>query len=251
MALNRGGAGTAINTITYTSAGGKTERLDIPAVMLVDSTGTAPGVAATEATLAAASAKLPATLGAKTAAGSMSVVAASDSGMLMGGSGIALLDAQAFATNSSVDAGGTTRPFWCINSYYNGTTIDVVRGNTAGAFAVNRPDTTGGLSTSRIVTGNTGFIKASVGQVYKITAYNVNAAVRYLHLYNKASAPTLSTDTPIITIPLLGASVREIDLSNLGATFATGIAWAYTTDDIAIPTTAGTSAELHATVFYK
>jgi len=114
-----------------------------------------------------------------------------------------------------------------------------------------KPDTTGGLTPARILTGTGGFIKASPGQVYKVTAYNVNAGVRYLHLYNKVSAPTLSTDTPIITIPLLGASVREIDMTSLGAAFSVGIAWAYTTDDIAIPTTAGTSTELHATVLYN
>lgn len=31
MALSRGGGGTAVVTVTYTSAGGKTERLDVPA----------------------------------------------------------------------------------------------------------------------------------------------------------------------------------------------------------------------------
>jgi len=124
-------------------------------------------------------------------------------------------------------------------------------GDATGAFVVTKPATSGGLSLSRVVTGTSGVIKASAGQVYTLTAYNVNAAARYLHLYNKATAPTLSTDTPVMTIPLLGASVRDINLSNLGIAFATGISWAYTTDDIAIPTTAGTSTELHFTAAYK
>lgn len=117
--------------------------------------------------------------------------------------------------------------------------------------SVAKPVTAGGLSLARIVTGTTGTIKASAGQVYTVTFYNANAAVRYLQLYNKASAPTLSTDTPVYTIPMTAGQARDINIADIGAAFATGIAWAYTTDDIAIPTTAGTSGELHATVGYK
>lgn len=118
--------------------------------------------------------------------------------------------------------------------------------------AVIKPVTAGGLANARVVTGTTGVIKASAGHLFKITAYNVNAAARYMHLYNKATAPTLSTDTPVITIPLLGASVRDIDLGgSIGREFTTGIAWSYTTDDVAIPVTAGTSTELHFSAGYK
>lgn len=115
---------------------------------------------------------------------------------------------------------------------------------------VAKPGTSGGLTLARVVTGTTGTIKASAGQAYWLTVYNVNAAVRYLHLYNKASAPTLSTDTPVLTIPLAATGVRDINIATLGAAFSTGIAWAYTTDDIAIPATAGTSTELHFTMGY-
>lgn len=118
------------------------------------------------------------------------------------------------------------------------------------AVGVAKPATSGGLTPCRIFTGTTGFAKSSPGQVYAITAYNANAAARYLHLYNKVSAPTLSTDTPVMTIPLLGASVRDIAITDIGAAFSIGIAWAYTTDDIAIPATAATSTELHATILY-
>lgn len=109
----------------------------------------------------------------------------------------------------------------------------------------------GGLAASRVVTGTTGVIKASGGQVYGLSAYNVNAAVRYLHLYNKATAPTLSTDTPIYTVPLPAAGRIDINFTALGLAFATGISWAYTTDDVAIPVTAGTSTELHFSATYR
>lgn len=111
--------------------------------------------------------------------------------------------------------------------------------------------TSGGLSVCRVVTGTTGFCKATPGQLFHVTVQNTNVAARYLHLYNKGSAPTLSTDTPIYTIPLALTSVREVDVTNLGVSFSTGIAWAVTTDDIAIPTTAGTSGDAHFTLSYK
>ncbi len=110
--------------------------------------------------------------------------------------------------------------------------------------------TTGGAATARVVTGTTGVIKASAGQLYSLSAYNSNAGVRYLQLYNKATAPTLSTDTPVMTFPLLATGITHVPLPSVGAAFSTGISWAYTTDDIAIPTTAGTSTELHFTAGY-
>lgn len=136
---------------------------------------------------------------------------------------------------------------------YNGSTWDRVRGDTNGVHIVTKPVTSGGLDSARVLTGTGGVIKASAGQLYSLLSVrNANAAVRYLHLYNKATAPTLSTDTPILTITLAASSVQnEISLTSIGAAFSTGIAWAYTTDNIAIPTTAGTSTELMFSAVYK
>jgi len=60
--------------------------------------------------------------------------------------------------------------------------------------------------TSRIpssaATTNATSAKASAGEVHVILATNTTATVKYLKLYNKASAPTVGTDTPILTIAL-------------------------------------------------
>lgn len=129
-------------------------------------------------------------------------------------------------------------------------------GNEYGitAAVVAKPATAGGLTAARVVTGTSGVIKASAGQLYKLhSVRNANAAVRYLHLYDKATAPTLSTDTPVLTISLAASSVQnDINIGgDLGVTFANGISWAYTTDNIAIPATAGTSTELMFSGAYK
>lgn len=154
------------------------------------------------------------------------------------------------------DGLGTFNALWTYgyNVVYNGSTWNFQRGDTTGTYTVNKPATSGGLSSARVLTGTTGVIKGSAGQLYKLTSVrNANAAVRYLHLYNKATAPTLSTDTPIHTIALLASSVQNsIDIGdNIGADFPLGIAWAYTTDNIAIPTAAGTSTELMFSATYK
>lgn len=53
-------------------------------------------------------------------------------------------------------------------------------------------------------TTNANVVKAGQGTVYGIQAYNVNASARYLKFYDKATAPTVGTDTPVKTILIPG-----------------------------------------------
>lgn len=151
------------------------------------------------------------------------------------------VDSATVAGSASLPAGANLIGKAGIDQTTNGTTNAVV--------AI--PATTGGLSTCRVVTGTSGFCKASAGQVFTVVWQNTNAAVRYLQIYNKASAPTLSTDTPIMTIPMALTSVGNYGVTDLGIAASNGIAWAVTTDDVAIPVTAGTSGDLHMTLSYK
>jgi hypothetical protein len=96
------------------------------------------------------------------------------------------------------------------------------------------PRTSGGLSMSKTVsagTTNATSVKASAGQVYAIQVFNTNAAARYLKLYNKASAPTVGSDTPVktITIPGNTAGAGAVMVWAQGLAFGTGIAFALTT----------------------
>ena len=95
----------------------------------------------------------------------------------------------------------------------------------------------------------TGFSKASSGVVYFIDLFNTTAAIRYFHIYNKVSAPTLGTDTPIMSIGI-GASAKAQFLWPVGVTCTTGIAFAITTDDVAIPVTAATAGDIQGTLGY-
>lgn len=155
---------------------------------------------------------------------------------------------------------------WSMNvAQMNG--VAVTMGNGASGTGVQRvtlandstgvvgvlPVTTGGLSTSRVVsaaTTNATNIKASAGQVYNITASNVNAAARYIHVYNSSGAPTCNTgiiNTFIIPGNTAGAGTN-ISLAP-GVAFGTGIGICITTS----PDGTGSVAanEIVLNVFYK
>lgn len=80
-------------------------------------------------------------------------------------------------------------------------------------------------------TTNATSVKASAGQIGFIYAVNLNAAVRYLKLYNKASAPTVGTDTPIATLPIPASTTGAGFMMPIpgGVNFTTGVAYATTT----------------------
>jgi hypothetical protein len=124
----------------------------------------------------------------------------------------------------------------------NGLDVDVTRlpslpagTNMIGDVALV-PQTTGGLTMSHTVSAastNATSLKASAGQVYAIQAFNLNAAARYLKLYNKASAPTVGSDTPVKVLMIPGGSTAGAGVVvgdwSAGLAFGTGIAWALTT----------------------
>lgn len=86
-------------------------------------------------------------------------------------------------------------------------------------------------------------VKASAGALHAIIATNANAAARYLKLYNKASAPTVGSDTPVMTIALMGNGGVAICLDP-AMDFATGIAFALTTGSALADTGAVASGEI-------
>ena len=90
-------------------------------------------------------------------------------------------------------------------------------------------NTSGSSSGSSTASTNATSVKALGGKLYSILASNLTAAsIRYLKFYDKASAPTVGTDTPILTIPLPAAACTVIALGSYGITFSTGIAYAIT-----------------------
>lgn len=115
------------------------------------------------------------------------------------------------------------------------------------------PSATGGLSNSRTIsaaTTNATVVKATPGKVHKVIVSNINVAARYLKLYNKATAPTVGTDVPVITLLLPALSQQQLDLSDLGLQFSAGIGFALTTGVADADTGAVSAAEHVVNILY-
>lgn len=79
-------------------------------------------------------------------------------------------------------------------------------------------------------TTNPTVVKSSSGKIVGGLVTNTVAALRYLKLYNKASAPTVGTDIPSWTIPLpqnVPVSIEDL-IGPTGHSFTTGISYAIT-----------------------
>lgn len=57
---------------------------------------------------------------------------------------------------------------------------------------------------------------------------NTNSSVRYVKFYNKASAPTVGTDTPVLVLAVPGSGAANVSFP-AGINFTTGLAFATTT----------------------
>ena len=99
-------------------------------------------------------------------------------------------------------------------------------------------------------TTNATSVKASAGTVYSITVSNTAASPRYVKLYNKASAPTVGTDVPVLTIPVPAGGAVNIPFGATGHRFATGIALAITANAADSDTTAVGASEVKVATAY-
>lgn len=100
-------------------------------------------------------------------------------------------------------------------------TLKVTLGVTATASGATASRVNAAAST------NATSLKASAGQLYTIDVFNAAAYNVFLKLYNKASAPTVGTDTPVMTIPVQAGGGYSKTWP-MGLPFATGIAYAIT-----------------------
>lgn len=86
---------------------------------------------------------------------------------------------------------------------------------------------TGATFTNTTASTNAANLKGSAGQVFSVTANNTTAAAKFLRLYNKATAPTTGTDTPVVVLTVPANSSKEFAWPN-GLQFGTGIGVACT-----------------------
>ena len=101
----------------------------------------------------------------------------------------------------------------------------------SGTVTITNPNGT----TYNVVTAastNSAVVKATAGTLYEITISNPTATAAYVKLYNKATAPTVGTDVPVMTISVPATSATTmpvaIPFGQVGKRFATGIGIACT-----------------------
>jgi hypothetical protein len=90
---------------------------------------------------------------------------------------------------------------------------------------------------------NSTLVKSTPGRVHFVGGYNAAAALRYLKLYNKATAPTVGTDTPFYgPIVLPATAAFAIPIPRLF--FTLGIGYGITVNGADADTTALTAADI-------
>ena len=127
------------------------------------------------------------------------------------------------------------------------TRVEVTGGSGSGSPATSVPVsvTNGGgvtspsLAASSNVTGltvakvlaaastNATSVKNSSARLYGYQLANTSAAFKYVRIYNKASAPTVGTDSPAMVIPIPPGQTIDLDMA-VPVALATGFAFAIT-----------------------
>jgi hypothetical protein len=163
--------------------------------------------------------------------------------------------------NSAFTAGsGLGLPIMAV---YNDAITNAVSGDVAvprmtatrQLLVVGQAGTSGGWQPYQLIsaaTTNATSLKASAGQVGSIICGNNGGAIAYLKLYDKASAPTVGTDTPLHTIMIPGNTAGSgFSYSPpAGLKFATGIAFAVTGGMAVADTTAVAAAQVCVNLGY-
>lgn len=99
-------------------------------------------------------------------------------------------------------------------------------------------------------TTNATSVKASAGTLYSMAGFNSGGGAAYIKLYNKASAPTVGTDVPVIILPMAAAGGGSMDFGATGIRMGTGIAFAITGGAANSDTTAVAAAQVQVALSY-
>lgn len=99
---------------------------------------------------------------------------------------------------------------------------------TVSGTATTTPATGTAASVVTAATTNATVLKGSAGNLFELTVSNVTATACFLKLYSKATAPTVGTDIPLVTIPIAANTTVPINFGAQGKRFGAGIALAVT-----------------------
>ena len=113
----------------------------------------------------------------------------------------------------------------------------------SGTITANQGTLLSGTTYNLVTTAsnNLANIKSTAGNLFNLTVSNPTATAAYVKLYNKASAPVVASDVPVMTIAIpataAGVAEKSFDFGAIGKRFATGISIAVTGAAAATDTT--------------
>ena len=116
------------------------------------------------------------------------------------------------------------------NVMANSTPVAIASDQSAIPVIQKPSSVTGGQTPSRVNSAgstNATSLKGSAGNLLEVDLKNNAAYAVYVKFYNKASAPTVGTDTPVWTLPLAAGEGYARSFPR-GKPFATGLAYAIT-----------------------
>lgn len=93
-------------------------------------------------------------------------------------------------------------------------------------------------------------VKTTAGTVFNLTASNTGAGVAWVKLYNKATAPVLASDTPVLIVPVPAGGFVNLPFEAVGLRFGTGIAHAITGLGADTDATAVTAGQVKVAISY-
>ncbi len=112
---------------------------------------------------------------------------------------------------------------------------------TPGRFSRELPVTTQAHFKNSTATTNETLIRGSAGSVFNIIVHNTHSgggsgSSISLRFYDKATAPVVGTDVPMIVIHVQSNDSKEINFTS-GITFKNGIAYSITAGDALLDST--------------
>lgn len=96
---------------------------------------------------------------------------------------------------------------------------------------------------SAAATTNSTSVGAAPVQLFSVYAYNAAASVRYLKFYNKATAPTVGTDTPVLVFGIPAGGTLNVTWAK-GLYLSTGLGFGIVTGAADNNTTAPSAGDL-------
>lgn len=170
--------------------------------------------------------------------------------------GTATVTLNASQSSTIVDIGSIVAGSNVIGQVTQSGTWTVMPGNTPNTspWLAKLELGTSSLSTSTSLNSAAGTnatsLKNTAGVVGFISLNNTTITPKYFRLFNKASAPTVGTDTPFLVVTIPAASSKEIAYSN-GVEFTTGIAYAITGGATATDSTAIVAGDVQLNITYQ